>query len=368
MSELKVLHVVGARPNFMKVAPIMEAFRERNAVRQWLVHTGQHFDEKMSDVFFRDLGMPEPDEHLHIGGGSHAEQTAKIMLAFEPVLQKYQPDWIVVVGDVNSTVACALVASKLGIRVAHVEAGLRSGDMTMPEEVNRRVVDVISDLLLIPSEDARENLLREGANDERIKFVGNVMIDTLVRMLPLSERSNVLEELGVAAQGYVLVTLHRPSNVDDLDNLSQLMEGLEEIAQEQPVLFPVHPRTRARLSEAGIELGQNIRLIAPLGYLDFMSVMKSAQIVVTDSGGIQEETTYLGIPCLTVRPNTERPVTISEGTNRLVAPNKAALVKAFADAQSLLGTGGTRRVPALWDGRAAKRIADAIIAAPKAVR
>lgn len=360
MSRPRILHVVGARPNFMKVAPIMAAFRAQGDVDQWLVHTGQHFDEQMSDVFFRDLGLPQPDEHLHIGGGSHAEQTAKIMLAFEPVLLKYRPDWLVVVGDVNSTVACALVAAKLGVKVAHVEAGLRSGDMTMPEEVNRRVTDVISDLLLIPSEDARENLVREGVCESRIRFVGNVMIDSLVTLLPHADRSTILSQLELSPRKYVLVTLHRPSNVDNVDNLQQLMAALEEISREQTVLFPVHPRTRQRIEQAGLRLGTNVQTTAPLGYLDFMAAMKNAALILTDSGGVQEETTYLGIPCLTVRPNTERPITISQGTNRLVPTDTRAIMSCYREAVDRRN--GMRAVPALWDGKAAERIVQEILA------
>ncbi|MFG0336076.1 MAG: non-hydrolyzing UDP-N-acetylglucosamine 2-epimerase [Maioricimonas sp. JB049] len=349
------MYVVGARPNFMKVAPILRAVRARQPdCRQILVHTGQHFDTRMSDVFFQELGMPDPDVHLGVSGGSHAQQTARVMLEFESHLLQHRPDWLVVVGDVNSTVACSLVASKLGVRIAHVESGLRSGDMTMPEEVNRRVTDAISELLLTPSRDADENLRREGVDAGRIFCVGNVMIDSLVRMLPVAESSDVLSRCEVVAGQYVLATLHRPSNVDDVSTLQELVDALGVISRELPVLFPVHPRTQQRLKELTTPPTAGVRSLAPLGYLDFLALMKSARAVITDSGGIQEETTYLGVDCLTVRPNTERPVTIEVKTNRIVPPTRAGLLAAWNDLER---EERVTRIPDLWDGRTAERIA-----------
>ncbi|MEM6468928.1 MAG: UDP-N-acetylglucosamine 2-epimerase (non-hydrolyzing) [Planctomycetota bacterium] len=356
---MKVLSIVGARPNFMKIAPIMRAFDHSDSdVEQTLVHTGQHFDEKMSDVFFRDLGLPKPDEHLGVSGGSHAAQTARIMIEFEPVLQTHRPDWLVVVGDVNSTVACSLVASKVGIRIAHVEAGLRSRDNSMPEEINRKVTDAISNLLLTPSPDADENLLAEGHDQDSIKCVGNVMIDSLITALPKIDGSNVHSAFGLREGNYVLATMHRPSNVDDPQMLAEITAALNEISTEVPVVFPVHPRTRARLKSEGVVLSDSIQLIDPQGYFDFMALMKSARVVITDSGGVQEETTYMGVSCLTVRPNTERPITIHEGTNRLVQPGRATLINAWRDVQS---NPPQKRCPALWDGKAAERIAATIL-------
>ena len=356
---MKILSVVGARPNFMKIAPIMRALDDCGAdVQQTLVHTGQHFDEKMSDVFFRELELPKPDEHLGVSGGSHAVQTARIMLEFEPVLLKHQPDWLVVVGDVNSTVACSLVASKIGIPIAHVEAGLRSRDNTMPEEINRKVTDAISDLLLTPSPDGDANLIAEGVSPDRIHCVGNVMIDSLIRALPKIEQSQILNSLGLTEGQFVLATLHRPSNVDEPAMLAQLIAALNEVAASLPVIFPVHPRTRARLESEKIELADGIRMVDPLGYFDFMGLMRSAKVVMTDSGGVQEETTYLGVTCLTVRPNTERPVTITEGTNRLVQPGKDTLLQAWREVES---NPPTRNCPKLWDGKAAERIAASLI-------
>lgn len=356
---VKILSVVGARPNFMKIAPIMRALGDCQVdVQQTLVHTGQHFDEKMSDVFFRELELPKPDEHLGVSGGSHAVQTARIMLEFEPVLLKHRPDWLVVVGDVNSTVACSLVASKLGIPIAHVEAGLRSRDRTMPEEINRMVTDAISDLLLTPSPDADANLIAEGVSPDQIHCVGNVMIDSLIRALPRIETSDVLSRMGLESQSYVLATLHRPSNVDDPQMLAQLIAALNEVATKLPVVFPVHPRTRLRLETEQIPLAAGIQMIDPLGYFDFMALMRSAKVVMTDSGGVQEETTYLGVTCLTVRPNTERPITIEEGTNRLVQPGKETLLEAWNEVEA---DPPEKRCPELWDGKAAQRIATCLL-------
>lgn len=343
----------------MKIAPIIRALATADPKgQQLLVHTGQHFDQRMSDVFFRDLGLPKPDEYLGISGGSHAEQTARIMLAFEPVLLKHQPDWLLVVGDVNSTVACSLVAAKLGVPIAHVEAGLRSRDNTMPEEINRKVTDAIADRLLTPSPDADENLFQEGVSAERVFCVGNVMIDSLVHALPQIEQSSILQQFSLQSGRYVLATLHRPSNVDDPAMLRQLVEALGRISEDQPVLFPVHPRTRQRLETERVSIPAEVRLIDPQGYFDFMSLMKHAGVVITDSGGVQEETTYLGIPCLTVRPNTERPITISQGTNRLVQPGRDSLLAAWSELQQ---SPPSKQCPSLWDGKAAERIAACLL-------
>ncbi|MCE7980640.1 MAG: UDP-N-acetylglucosamine 2-epimerase (non-hydrolyzing) [Caldilinea sp. CFX5] len=355
------MHVVGARPNFMKMAPIMRVMAcHPKQLQQILVHTGQHYDANMSDIFFTELGLPAPDVNLEVGSGSHAQQTAQVMQRFETVLLEYKPDWVVVPGDVNSTLACALVAAKLGVKVAHVEAGLRSFDRTMPEEINRVLTDQISDLLFTPSEDGNENLKHEGIADEKVHFVGNVMIDSLVRLLPkAAERWSVLQpEFGL--EEYVLVTLHRPSNVDEIATLRELMAALSEIAAKVEVFFPVHPRTRKRILDHQIAFDQDqIQLVEPLGYLDFLALQTHARLVLTDSGGVQEETTYLGIPCLTARPNTERPVTITHGSNRLVQSTHAEVVAAAnASLSTSLTEGDTGRKPPLWDGRAAERIVE----------
>jgi len=355
---LKILNVVGARPNFMKIAPIAAVIAGRSdRLSQILVHTGQHYDEAMSDSFFRDLALSPPDINLGVGSGSHSEQTARVMLAIEPVLEKVRPDWVVVVGDVNSTVAAALVAAKLGIRVAHVEAGLRSFDWSMPEEINRLVTDRLSDLLLTPGAGADENLRAEGIDPSRIVRVGNVMIDTLFAQLD-SASFAVLEQLHLAPKSFVTVTLHRPSNVDHGETLASILAALGEIAADLPVVFPAHPRTRARLREFGLVLPPGVTLLEPLGYLEFLGLWSNSRIVLTDSGGLQEETTALGIPCLTLRENTERPVTISEGTNQLVGQDRHRIVAA---AKSVLsGEAKSARVPEMWDGRAAVRIVDAL--------
>jgi UDP-N-acetylglucosamine 2-epimerase (non-hydrolysing) len=359
---LKILIIVGARPNFMKAAPICAEMRRRaDDFDVKVVHTGQHYDAAMSDSFFADLRLPEPDFHLGVGSASHAEQTAKIMLAFEPVVLEEKPNWVVVVGDVNSTVACALVASKLGVKVAHVEAGLRSFDRTMPEEINRIVTDSISDLLLTTEESANENLRREGIADEKVRLVGNVMIDSLVQNLERAKNASVLADLGVIAGEFAVLTLHRPSNVDSRDTLEPLLNSLVEISERIPIIFPVHPRTRAKIDEFGLRsrIDQSaLRLIDPLGYLDFLSLYSQARFVMTDSGGLQEETTYLGIPCLTIRENTERPVTIEIGTNRLIKDPSSLKQSAFELLDSPTATSKT--IPPLWDGRAAERIVDAL--------
>ncbi len=356
----RILIVVGARPNFMKVAPIVREMRKYpQNFEPVLVHTGQHYDTNMSQVFFDELELPRPDVNLEVGSGSHAWQTAQVMVGFERVAMDYKPDWVIVVGDVNSTLACALVSSKLAIQVAHVEAGLRSFDRTMPEEINRLLTDQIADLLFTPSLDANENLAREGIERERIHFVGNVMIDTLVRLLPRAEQRWPILRERFGTDRYVLVTLHRPSNVDDSTTLAEIIATLKEMSKGIRILFPVHPRTRQRISDTGSELlAFDLHLIEPLGYVEFLALEAHAGLVVTDSGGVQEETTYLGIPCLTVRGNTERPITVTSGTNRLVESKREALLAAAREA---LDGGWKRRVlPELWDGMAAQRIVHAI--------
>ena len=360
---LRLLLVGGARPNFMKIAPLLRAFRARPArFEARLVHTGQHYDAAMSDIFFAELGLPEPDIHLSAGSATHAVQTARIMRAFEKVLQAERPDWVIVVGDVNSTVACSLVAAKMTppVPVAHVEAGLRSRDRTMPEEINRVVTDALSDLLFTTSADAGRNLRAEGIDRRRIHFVGNLMIDTLRRHLRSADGAGVMRRLGIA-QPYGLLTLHRPSNVDDPDDLRRIFGALEEVSKDLPIIFPVHPRTvkmlrTAVLADPGARNGSAVRHIQPLGYLDFLQLQKRAALVLTDSGGIQEEASILGVPCLTLRDNTERPVTITHGTNRLVGTDPARIVAAAR--QVLRRRPHRRRTIPLWDGRAAARIVE----------
>jgi UDP-N-acetylglucosamine 2-epimerase (non-hydrolysing) len=359
MHKPTILLVAGARPNFMKVAPVWRALDALQKFRLVLVHTGQHYDDNMSKVFFDDLRLPRPDAYLSIGSGSHAEQTAKVMLAFEPVLLDSDPDLVVVVGDVNSTMACTIVARKRDVPVAHVEAGLRSFDRTMPEETNRMVTDILSDLLFIHSPEARDNLVREGVDNAKIHFTGNVMIDSLDFYMPDAEKSNILGTLGLEGKKYGLVTLHRPSNVDDAAVLAPLMDALTVIGRECPLVFPVHPRTRHVIERMGLETDeQYVRMIEPAGYLDFVKLMRYACIVLTDSGGIQEETTALGIPCLTIRDNTERPITVTVGTNRLVGTRPDRIV---AEAREALKHGANgAKVPDRWDGQAASRIAQVI--------
>ena len=350
---MHILHVVGARPNFMKAAPVMRAMEEQGA-RQTVVHTGQHYDANMSDVFFSQLGMAAPDVNLGVGSGSHARQTADIMTKFESVVQERKPDTVLVYGDVNSTVAATLVCSKLLIRVGHVEAGLRSFDRTMPEEVNRLVTDQLADLLFTPSEDGDANLLREGVSPEKIHRVGNVMIDSLVRLLPVAEE----QEANGLPLRYALVTLHRPSNVDNAGTLKNLLESLLEISQDLDIVFPVHPRTRQRIHEFGINVTR-LHLLEPLPYIEFLALQRRAMVVITDSGGIQEETTYLHVPCITLRGNTERPVTVALGTNVLVGQNADALRKEFR--KVLAGKAKRGTIPPLWDGKAGERIAEILI-------
>lgn len=364
---LKVINVVGARPNFMKVAPIVEAMKRRNEeFLPLILHTGQHYDAQMSDAFFQDLQLPRPDIYLGVGSGTHAVQTAGVMQKFEPVVRQEQPDWVLVVGDVNSTLACALVCSKLGIRVAHVEAGLRSRDRTMPEEINRLLTDQIADLLLTPSQDADENLRAEGIPAERIRFVGNVMIDSLFAQLKRAEMSKVREEFNVAGKDYAVITLHRPANVDDRTTFVRILDALQQISRRLPIIFPVHPRTRSRIKELGLQekiaCVENLRLVEPLGYLDFLRLYSGARIVLTDSGGIQEETTALGIPCITLRENTERPITVEMGTNIIAGTLTEKIVQAASSALDTPYDGTTsRRVPPLWDGYTADRILDALL-------
>ena len=348
----------------MKAAPICAQMRLRqDAFDVKIVHTGQHYDASRSDSFFSDLGLPEPDFHLGVGSASHAEQTAKIMLAFEPVVLRERPDWVLVVGDVNSTVACALVASKLGVKIAHVEAGLRSFDRTMPEEINRIVTDSISDVLFTTEESANENLRREGIDKAKVKFVGNVMIDSLVANLERAKASSVVADLGLTAGDYAVLTLHRPSNVDSRQTLRAMVAALVEIAERIPVVFPVHPRTREKIDEFELKPkidSSGLTMVDPLGYLDFLALYSQAKFVMTDSGGLQEETTYLGIPCLTIRENTERPVTVDIGTNRLVGTDPAELKLAAFEALGNPSTKETEKPP-LWDGKAAVRICDELL-------
>jgi len=345
----------------MKLAPLARALGGRTAVQHAIVHTGQHYDADMSDTFFEELGIPRPQHNLGVGSGSHAAQTAAIMLGFEPVCLAVKPDTVLVYGDVNSTVAAALVAAKLGIRIAHVEAGLRSRDWTMPEEINRVVTDRLADLLFTPSRDADENLRAEGVPEDRIHFVGNIMIDSLVASLDAARALAAPRRHGVEGQPYVLVTLHRPGNVDAPDTLGELMGALAALSADAPVLFPVHPRTRARIQALGwsAPAGARLHFLEPLPYLELLSLEISAGLVVTDSGGLQEETSYLGVPCLTVRPSTERPVTCTQGTNRLVAARRDAILAAASGAL----TDGSRRAVTIerWDGHAADRIAAVLV-------
>jgi UDP-N-acetylglucosamine 2-epimerase (non-hydrolysing) len=357
---MKIVHVVGARPNFMKLAPVLRAVERAGFARNRLVHTGQHYDFAMSDVFFVELGMPRPDLFLGVGSGTHAEQTAKVLVGFEKVLLEERPDLVVVAGDVNSTLACALAAAKLAIPSAHIEAGLRSFDRTMPEEINRIVTDRLAELLLTPSPDADEHLLREGTDPARIHRVGNVMIDSLAAHLPRARALGVPESMGLAPGGYAVLTLHRPANVDRPAVLAALLDAVAELAEHVPVVFPVHPRTRQRLAAAGLDarLGAlaGVRVAEPQGYLEMLGLTAQAKLVLTDSGGLQEETTALGVPCLTLREETERPVTVAQGTNTLVGRDPRRIVAATREV--LAGGGKAGRIPALWDGHAAGRIAD----------
>jgi UDP-N-acetylglucosamine 2-epimerase (non-hydrolysing) len=357
---MKILNIVGARPNFMKVAPLMRAYAQFPHIEPLLVHTGQHYDPKMSQLFFEELGLPRPDFNLEVGSGTHADQTARIMIAFERLCLEVKPDWVLVVGDVNSTIACALVASKLGIRIAHVEAGLRSNDRTMPEEINRILTDAISDLLFVSESSGLVHLGREGVDPGRIHFVGNVMIDSLLAHRDRAEQSDVLERLGVAKGQYALLTLHRPSNVDHPETLLGILEALRVVDQDMPIVFPAHPRTVQRLAEpsmkAAFEGLRQLKMVAPLGYLEFVKATANAGIVLTDSGGVQEETAVLHVPCLTLRENTERPVTCTMGTNRLVGTSPARIIEGYRAV--CRGEVNLDAVPPLWDGKAADRVVE----------
>ncbi len=376
--SIKIILVAGARPNFMKISPLYEELKKRSKFQPLLVHTGQHYDAGLSKVFFDDLKLPRPDIHLGVGSGTHAVQTAKIMVAFEDVCLKEKPDLVIVVGDVNSTIACALVTAKLSIPVAHVEAGLRSFDRTMPEEINRVLTDQISDILFTTCADANENLLREGINKEKIHFVGNTMIDSLNKHLRLAQARRAWEKLGLGNEPYALMTLHRPSNVDNKSTFMGIMRAIAQLSRRVAILFPAHPRTVKQSREFKMmalfdrSIGRTassdrpkggVRIVPPLGYIDFLSLMQNAALVLTDSGGIQEETTILGIPCLTLRENTERPITISQGTNVLVGADPAKIVKQasrilskFKKQRSKREKRTRRKVPKYWDGRAAHRI------------
>ena len=352
----KILHVVGARPNFMKAAAVMTALNNYSGlVEQVLLHTGQHYDDNMSKIFFEQLAMDKPRYNLGVGADTQAVQTAKVMMGIEPIIEKESPDFMLVYGDVNSTLAAALVGAKMGVKIGHVEAGLRSRDYSMPEEINRLLTDRISHYLFTPSQDADYNLLAEGVNSKNVYLVGNVMIDTLIRLLPFARKPSIAEG---CESGYVLVTLHRPSNVDDKNRFDQLIGVLNEISRMIVVIFPIHPRTKKRLGESGIRVSENIKLVDPLGYFEFLWLLNAAKLVVTDSGGIQEETTFLGKPCVTVRENTERPITLTVGTNLLIGKDFHNLKSVVCD---ILQSGGKKgAVPPLWDGGAGLRIAEIV--------
>ena len=363
---LKVINVAGARPNFMKVAPIVAAMqRRRSEFQSILVHTGQHYDARMSESFFRDLEIPEPDIDLGVGSGSHAAQTAGVIQAFEPYVLSEKPDWVIVVGDVNSTVACALVCAKLDVKLAHVEAGLRSRDRTMPEEINRLLTDQIADLLLTPSADADANLRAEGIADDRIRMVGNIMIDSLYAHVERARRRTVRQDLGLAGKDYALFTLHRPSNVDEREAFLRIIAALKPIADRLPIIFAAHPRTLKMIEELDLtetfEQVKGLSIIEATGYLDFLQLMSGARLVLTDSGGIQEETTVLGIPCVTLRENTERPITVELGTNRIAGTQTEKIVAAANDALDHPKDRAALRIPPLWDGKTADRILDALL-------
>jgi UDP-N-acetylglucosamine 2-epimerase (non-hydrolysing) len=360
---LKIINIVGARPNLPKIAPLMREMQRHVEIEPILVHTGQHYDAALSDIFFRQMGIPTPHVNLEVGSASHAVQTAEVLKRIEPVLLEHQPDLVLVVGDVNSTIAVSLAAVKLGISVAHVEAGLRSFDRGMPEEINRILTDALADYLFVTEEDAIQHLLKEGRPRECIYLVGNVMIDSLSYFLPIAQKSRVGGDLGLkngnAWKRFAILTLHRPSNVDSTEKLAELLGAIDTVAEQVPVVFPVHPRTQQRLTEARITHHPQLCLIPPIGYLDFLCLVSKATLVLTDSGGIQEETTALGVPCLTLRENTERPVTISEGTNLLVGTDPTRIIAAAQDV--LAGKGKSGRIPPLWDGHAAERIVEILL-------
>ena len=360
---MKIISVAGARPNFMKIAPLMEAMGAHESIEPMLVHTGQHYDERMSDLFFKQLGIPEPDMNLEIGSASHAVQTAGIMTAFEPICLEQKPDAVLVVGDVNSTIACGLVAVKLGIKLVHVEAGLRSGDRAMPEEINRVLTDSISDMLFCTEPAGVENLISEGVSPDRVFLVGNVMIDTLLKNKAKADESTILDEIGIEAGAYAAMTMHRPSNVDDPIVFSRLLDAIEIIQKDMPIVFPIHPRTRNNIAKMGftdrIDAMGNLRLIEPAGYLDFLKLTSNAKLVLTDSGGIQEETTILKVPCITLRENTERPITTEVGSSQLVGTDPAKILDAYR--KVIEGQWRTPQVPELWDGKAAERIVEILV-------
>jgi UDP-N-acetylglucosamine 2-epimerase (non-hydrolysing) len=363
---MKVINVASARPNFMKVAPLLREYKKHRQIDAKLLHTGQHYDYEMSRIFFDELGIPEPDFHLGVGSGSHAEQTAEVMVELEKVLQEERPDWIVVVGDVNPTMACTIVANKMGIKVAHVEAGLRSYDRKMPEEINRVLTDSIADLLFTPSIDGNMNLIKEGIAEEKICFVGNIMIDTLYNMRERSNESIILADLKLKAKGYGLITLHRPSNVDRKDTFTGFVEVLEQTCKELPLVWPVHPRSAKQAKRFGLwkrlKAVKRLHLLEPVGYKDNVHLMNNARLVLTDSGGIQEETTALGIPCLTARENTERPITITEGTNTLVGTDKNTILNHIEKyIRNGAISGKNLAKPIYWDGKTSKRIVEALI-------
>lgn len=357
-NKIKIINVVGARPNFMKIAPLMKEYLKYDSIKPIIVHTGQHYDNNMSDLFFNQLQIPKPDISLGVGSHSHSKQTAKIMEKFEDVCLEVQPDAVLVVGDVNSTMACSLVASKMGIKIIHLEAGLRSYDRTMPEEINRLVTDALADILLTPSEDANQNLMKEGIPNTKIFFVGNIMIDTLYQFLPLAEKSLILENLKIQKNNYILVTLHRPSNVDKQDNLAKIFDAFDKIQREIKIIFPIHPRTRNKLSEFGlnefVKSLKNLILAEPIGYLDFQKLMINSKLVITDSGGIQEETTALKIPCITVRENTERPITVLEGSNEIVGLDMDKLL--HLTHKALNDQWKDSKIPVFWDGKTSQRV------------
>lgn len=360
---IRIINIVGARPNFVKIAPLMDAFRAHSHIHPLLVHTGQHYDETMSDLFFRQLGIPRSDLNLGVGSSSHAAQTADIMRAFEPVVLREKPDAVVVVGDVNSTIACGLVAVKLDVKLAHVEAGLRNFDRTMPEEVNRVLTDTISDFLFCTEQSGVDNLKREAVPENKIFLVGNVMIDTLMKHKAKADESKILEQLHLTKGRYAVLTLHRPANVDDEAVFGGILDALDDIQRDMPIVFPIHPRTRKNLD--GSALGSRVkamaglRLMDPLGYLDFLRLMSDARLVLTDSGGIQEETTILKVPCLTLRENTERPVTVECGANQVVGRDPARILAGYRTIVS--GARSEIRTPPLWDGHAAERIAEILL-------
>ena len=354
--KVKIILVAGARPNFMKIAPLYWGLQKESSIEFSICHTGQHFDEKMSQTFFNEFDLPKPKYNLGISGGSHAEQTARIMVEFEKILLQENPDLIVVVGDVNSTVACSLTASKLGIKIAHVEAGLRSFDRTMPEEINRIVTDSISDLLFVSEQSGMSHLKHEGIDDKKFFFVGNIMIDTLIHLLPQITESTIAETLHISNEKFILTTFHRPSNVDDVKYLNELITFFQNIALYGKIVFPIHPRTKANFEKAGLleKLESLVILTPPLGYIDFVALQKNATLIITDSGGVQEESTWLGVPCVTVRNNTERPITVTQGTNILAGTD---LQKVFKEVEKIVLHGKKVSIkPELWDGKAAERI------------